>query len=574
MGSKFIRSLLAVLTIFATSLRAEPADDFLKAYFLIQEGESAEKGGDTTKALDKFNSAAHALREIRTANPDWNPNIIGYRQKYCHERIVKLGGKVDPADAASVIAEAGPSATSVETTTAAPINTVPLGAVPTVPPSDEGDVPPTTSTLASGTEVSSDRVATLERELGRAQRELKQLQAEKTDLEDRLKRAEDNLKSVTSGDAKLDALLRENDALKQKLAIAEERIANLPSGSSDLQSVRAELAKAQSQLEDLRKENDQLHEANASLKQELDDTRTQLKTAGRGSLNARDLTTLQKENSLLRSIVDRQYQEDAKRTAARDSLAQELATLASRSESMRTQLDILQSPLTPLSAEERELLRSPDASLRAEGEDPTKLTGVVTANKSSDPMARLTGENASLAAEAKSLFAKQDMDGAAEKYEQIIKSEPNNLFALSNLGVIRFRQDRLSEAKSALEGCLAIDARDAFSLSVLGIVHYRLGHFDEAISSLTRAVSINPTNHETHNYLGITYSQKGYQEAAEKELLRALEIAPAYPDAHFNIAVVYASQTPPAIEMARKHYKKALDLGMAKDPELEKLLIK
>ena len=81
------------------------------------------------------------------------------------------------------------------------------------------------------------------------------------------------------------------------------------------------------------------------------------------------------------------------------------------------------------------------------------------------------------------------------------------------------------------------------------------------------------TNSATaHNYLGITASQKGWQEAAEKEMLAAIEENPNYADAHFNLAVIYSSSEPPAKELARRHYEKALALGAQPDPTLDKLL--
>ena len=115
--------------------------------------------------------------------------------------------------------------------------------------------------------------------------------------------------------------------------------------------------------------------------------------------------------------------------------------------------------------------------------------------------------------------------------------------------------------------------------SLSAIAQYRQGQknhekYNEAIKSLTHSIEIKSDDSETHNYLGITYSQTGFQEAAEKELLKAIELKPDYADAHFNLAVVFASQSPPSIEMARKHYKQALALGAAKDSELEKLLVK
>src|SRR5438105_4648424 len=90
-------SIVVFLTL-CLLLKAEPADEFLKAYFLIQEGDAAEKGQDWPKAIEKFSAASKVLRDIRKSQADWNPNIINYRQKYCVEHILKVGGKVDTED--------------------------------------------------------------------------------------------------------------------------------------------------------------------------------------------------------------------------------------------------------------------------------------------------------------------------------------------------------------------------------------------------------------------------------------------------------------------------------------------
>ena len=69
-------------------------------------------------------------------------------------------------------------------------------------------------------------------------------------------------------------------------------------------------------------------------------------------------------------------------------------------------------------------------------------------------------------------------------------------------------------------------------------------------------------------------SEKGWSAAGEQEIRRSIELNPQYADAHFNLAVIYAKQRTPKVEMARYHYKKALDLGAPPDPELEALLKK
>ena len=70
----------------------------------------------------------------------------------------------------------------------------------------------------------------------------------------------------------------------------------------------------------------------------------------------------------------------------------------------------------------------------------------------------------------------------------------------------------------------------------------------------------------------MTIGRKGWYFGAEDEMRKAIELAPDYPEAHFNLAVFYLQRTPPAVELARRHYQKALDLGAAPDPQVAKSL--
>jgi hypothetical protein len=49
---------------------------------------------------------------------------------------------------------------------------------------------------------------------------------------------------------------------------------------------------------------------------------------------------------------------------------------------------------------------------------------------------------------------------------------------------------------------------------------------------------------------------------------------PGYADANFNLAVLYLGRTPPLIELARRHYQRAIDLGAKHDPAIEKIIAK
>lgn len=76
----------------------DPGDKFLEAYFLIQEGDTAERQADAIKAVAKYNAALEILSEIKAQSPDWNPHIIEFRTKYINEHLAAL--KPTPAPAA------------------------------------------------------------------------------------------------------------------------------------------------------------------------------------------------------------------------------------------------------------------------------------------------------------------------------------------------------------------------------------------------------------------------------------------------------------------------------------------
>ena len=62
-------------------------------------------------------------------------------------------------------------------------------------------------------------------------------------------------------------------------------------------------------------------------------------------------------------------------------------------------------------------------------------------------------------------------------------------------------------------------------------------------------------------------AKRGWYDAAEDELRTVITLAPDFAEAQFNIALVYFERNPPAIELARRHYQKALDLGAPPDAD-------
>ena len=185
---------------------------------------------------------------------------------------------------------------------------------------------------------------------------------------------------------------------------------------------------------------------------------------------------------------------------------------------------------------------------------------------------RLPDDMRDTAQQASDLFKMQRYDDAADKYQSIIDKYPESLYAWSNLGVVRFQQGKLTEALKALQQSVKLSPSDAFSYMNLGIVYYQLNQYENAIDALEHAIALDPNNAKAHNYLGCACSQKGWQEVAEQQFRKAIDIDETFGDAHFNLALVYATSKPPSFELARRHYNRAVELGIGKDARLEKLL--
>ena len=220
---------------------------------------------------------------------------------------------------------------------------------------------------------------------------------------------------------------------------------------------------------------------------------------------------------------------------------------------------------------------SPSVEPTKPSENPLATSSTGTANVSSVEM-NLPPDLAAEARAGKEAFDKNNYREAERIYERVLAKAPNNLYTLSNLGVVYFRSGKYKRAEEMFKKAIAIAPEDGFSHCTLGIVYYSqatpqmMDLYDKAVDELTKALAINPKNATAHNYLGITASQKGWQEAAQKELETATALDPNYADAHFNLAVVFATQDPPNKEGARKCYKRATELGAEPDSALEQMI--
>lgn len=578
--------VLALIWSPQAKAASSPQDQYLRIYLLIQEAEKLEIAGQKASARERYSIALERLEGLQKTNPDWESTIVKYRIKYSKDKVEALKAATDanpdqiiPPVPSDLVQGQGTPPPPAPAPPAAPAETPARPLSPneklnsSAAPMIETTSPPPATGGGEESSVLKSRIRDLESQLSETKERLEEARAEAAQLRSKVNDLDNKIRVALEGssDAKVALLMKENQAMRAKLNNTEGAIAGLqtsPDGAS-LVNLQEQVKKIQDQLALSRTENEALQKTNEEYRAKLNEVQKQLSEAEVKTAAATD--SLRKEVGVLRSIVDRQLKEQARREVAKRMALEELASLNIESSKLKTQLDILGSPLVQLTEEEKALLRQPTAGLSGDqtGNFSASLseTGMDFANRP-----RVPSEFKDLAREANELFSQGKFDDAAAKYQTILNTYPDSLYALSNIAVVRFQQQNYKEAEVYLRKAVQQSPQDAFSHSILGISLYQQGKYDEAVQMLSRAIALDPNDPKTRNYLGISASQKGWQEAAEQECRKAIELDPNYGDAHFNLAVIYATQKPPTLELARRHYNRAVELGIPRDQQLEGMI--
>lgn len=169
-------------------------------------------------------------------------------------------------------------------------------------------------------------------------------------------------------------------------------------------------------------------------------------------------------------------------------------------------------------------------------------------------------------------MSRGQLDAAQRDFEAVLKLVPHNIPTTLNLGLIAYRRKDYRTAETLLKKVTRAEPENGLPWLMLGVIHYDQENFDAALAALAQAVLYAPKDARAHHFLGATVGKKGWYSAAEDELRKAIALDPDYGEAHFNLAAFYLHRNPPALELARRHYEKAVDLGGARDPDVEKRL--
>ena len=134
------------------------------------------------------------------------------------------------------------------------------------------------------------------------------------------------------------------------------------------------------------------------------------------------------------------------------------------------------------------------------------------------------------------------LDDAVREFEEALRLNPQNVAALSGLGVAYRRLGCHDEALQQYASALKIKPDYARAHTNLAVTYWHQGRWDEAIHEYEAALRIRPGDAEPHFGLGATYAEQGRIAEAIQQFQVALQIRPDFTDARYNLAAACLQQ--------------------------------
>ncbi len=159
---------------------------------------------------------------------------------------------------------------------------------------------------------------------------------------------------------------------------------------------------------------------------------------------------------------------------------------------------------------------------------------------SADVYAMRNAENATRFEAALKAGKAQDRDRAVSLLREILKEDPNDFEAWTELGTMEFLRGKSDEADKAY--AKSLEARPTYFPALLNLGKSRVArkNYDGAIEVLTRAAQAQPQSADVQYFLGESYLQIKKGSKAVGCLNEALRLDPVgKADAHLRLATLY-----------------------------------
>jgi Flp pilus assembly protein TadD len=156
--------------------------------------------------------------------------------------------------------------------------------------------------------------------------------------------------------------------------------------------------------------------------------------------------------------------------------------------------------------------------------------------------------------------------------------EGTNMIARAVVSAVKSESRRLMQDNKNPDAIILLrEASDLIPteselLIQLSVAYCRAGEFASAVTVLAPFDVKHPTYADALLTLGTAYMGLGRIGEARVATEKALKINPDSPEVNYNMAQILISLSPPEVMDAQQHYRRALELGMAPDPDFENTL--
>ena len=161
-----------------------------------------------------------------------------------------------------------------------------------------------------------------------------------------------------------------------------------------------------------------------------------------------------------------------------------------------------------------------------------------------------------LISQARQHYQANQLQQAQYLYEQVLQRQPQQLEALSVLGMLAYRRGELGQAYRYYQQLVTLQPNNADVHNNLGIILKKQGEIDQAITYYQRALTIKPNSPEYHHNLGKALAAKEEVTKATQHFRRAIALRADYGKAYVSLGELLQQQG--EISQAITYLEKAL----------------
>lgn len=147
-----------------------------------------------------------------------------------------------------------------------------------------------------------------------------------------------------------------------------------------------------------------------------------------------------------------------------------------------------------------------------------------------------------------------------------------NLEVIRSTAELCLKNGEVEKARSLLLEGMHLDPDSIAVRLLMALAQCQGGRHEDAMYIVEQVIEENPDNAMAHALLGTALFGLGRTDESRSELDIASKLDPGMAEAHYNLAQLFLWMSPPNEDKAETHYRKAVELGAARDTNLESRL--